>query len=236
MKRKVNWGRVTWWILWGVVVAGIATAVLLWFTREEKQLASPAPDVCTTYSGTVEEQCAKDYIGLTTAEATARAKQFVMWVGFITIDGAPQANIEPGGTWIYFTIENDRVVGVCFDRGWEGRLCYSEATERERVALPDFVLEHECREMAEGVAGASDAVRYDELEAVRAALYVVMGENPGVDRFVSTGITTDYDTHKLSVDIPAPGEWLSEGHMRVLEEVRDKYLDRACFGIREEWK
>lgn len=238
MERKVNWGKLVWWMVWGLVLVGIVLAIWLWFSQEDESVDVPATEVCTTYLGTVEKQCVMDYMGLTKGEAVERASKYVMWVGFFSIDGIPQMNIEPGGTWIYFTVENDRVVGVCFDDtnyGWEGRLCYSEASVREKVALPNFVLEHECREMPEGTYGSS--YYGAELGRTHDEIIGLIEAGVGVTRWpAGPGFGMDYDVPKVVVDVPAPGEWLTEGHMRVLKEIRDRYMDKVCFSIREEWK
>ena len=74
---------------------------------------------CTTYGGTLPEQCTEDYIGLTQDEAQARADENGYLVKTVMIDGVNQPLLDFAGSIIHFRIEDGVVVDAFFEsRGY----------------------------------------------------------------------------------------------------------------------
>lgn len=101
-----------------VIVLGFTAFYLLAkdeSTSKNKKTTDTPSKTCTTYEGRVEEQCIEDYIGLSQADAVARAEKHGYKPKIISIDGVPQGNTDERAVIIWLEIENDIVTKASFN-------------------------------------------------------------------------------------------------------------------------
>jgi hypothetical protein len=103
----------------GLVVVGLivlVAAIVLWQTKEPSSTADPQPSstpICKQIAGS--QVCESDYVGLSEAEATAKATSASLTARVVARNGEGLAiddDLRPER--LNFTIENDRVSKVEF--------------------------------------------------------------------------------------------------------------------------
>lgn len=92
-----------------LVVLSVGAYVLL------RDSESTSTTRCTTYNGTVAEQCAEDYVSLSVEDAANKAKSNKLFPKTIKKDGETQAFTDVGAASIYFEVENKTVVKAYFE-------------------------------------------------------------------------------------------------------------------------
>lgn len=121
------------WVLVLVVillVAASAAAVSFYLIYRSTESSR----VCTTYIDSRDKQCASDYIGLNKQQAEELAKKHGLYIKYSTINGESAFNVDIGADSVWFDLDNDIVLRVCFESvryGWphEGKLCYPKTLE-----------------------------------------------------------------------------------------------------------
>jgi hypothetical protein len=105
----------------------ITTVGIIIYQNPKPDEPEPVSKTCTTYGGTLEEQCIEDYIGLTQKEATEKARQYgyipgIVPVEIVLVDGVGVACAEVSGPFINLEVEdvsdpNSVIVGGYFECG-----------------------------------------------------------------------------------------------------------------------
>lgn len=100
-----------------VILAGVAVGVLM--SRDRQSTDTPvvtnSEKNCTTYNGTIKEQCAEDYTNIPVNEAGEKAKENGLVPKVTKRDGKGQINTDEGSTPIYFEVEEGIVVNAYFE-------------------------------------------------------------------------------------------------------------------------
>lgn len=105
-------------ILLGVIIVfSLVGAAVYTLQRVEQssQTTTSQPNHCTTYNGTIEEQCTEDYVNLPIAEAVNKARESGLTPKTLKRDGKAQGFTDEGPAVIYFEVENDVVTKAYFE-------------------------------------------------------------------------------------------------------------------------